>query len=202
MPVGARAGWIGCAGLALLLPLSPASATQPIVAPGAPRGAAVSDTSVERRARAAESAGFSATNTGVLLGLGLMVAAIPARSGGIFFAGYGVCAAGAVAGPAAGWGRAGYPVRAGLGALVRAGLIGGCIAIPLGSRETRQSEYGGLAVASAALTGLVLATLEAYFECDDIGTYVRRHGAGPGARLVPATSPLGAPGLALVTHFR
>jgi hypothetical protein len=201
--VRARAAWIACAGLALFLPLSPASATQPIVETRSLRQQAVSDTSVEQLARAAEGAGFSSTNTGVLLGLGLMVAAIPAASGGILFAGYGVCAVGAVAGPAAGWARAGYPARAGVGSLVRAGLIGGCIAIPLGSRETRQSEYGGLAVAYAALTGLVLATFEAYLECDGIGTYVRRHGAGSGAvGLVPATSPSGVPGLALVAHFR
>ena len=201
--MGAGAGWIACAGLVLLLPFSPASATQPIVERGARREPALSDTSLEQLARAAEGAGYSATNTGVLLGLGLMLAAIPTQSGGIFLAGFGVSAAGAIAGPAAGWGRAGYPVRAGVGTLVRAGLLGGCIAIPLGSRQTRESEFGGLAVASAALTGLVLATLEAYFECDGIGTYVRQHGAGPAAvGLVPAMSPGGAPGLALVTRFR
>jgi len=198
-----RAGCIACAGLALLLPLSPASATQPISEPRPSRPHAVTDTSVEHLARSAEGAAFSSTNTGVLLGLGLMVAAIPAGSGGILYAGYGVCATGAVAGPATGWARAGYPSRAGVGVLVRVGLVAGAIAIPLGSRTTRESEFGGLAVAYAGLTGLVLATFEAYLECDGIGTYVRRHGAGPPAvMLVPAASPSGAPGLALVTHFR
>jgi len=47
-----------------------------------------------------------------------------------------------------------------------------------------------------------LATLQAWLECDGIGTYVRKHGAGPGiAGLVPVQSPSGAPGLALLIDF-
>jgi hypothetical protein len=200
--VRARAGWVASSGLALLLPLSPACATQPIVETKPSRLAAPADTNVEHLARSAEGAAFSSTNTGVLVGLGLMVAAIPANSGGVLLAGYGVATVGAIAGPTAGWARAGYPSRAGVGILVRTGLIVGCIAIPLSSQTTRESEAGAVAVASAALTGLVLATFEAYLECDGIGTYVRRHGAGPSAlRLAPGLSPSGAPGLALVIQL-
>jgi hypothetical protein len=110
--VRARAGWIACAGLALLLPLSRAGATQPIVEPQPPRLYAASGTSVEQFARAAEGSAFSSTNSGVLVGLGAMLAAIPAGSGGVLLAGYGVCVAGVVAGPVSGWARAGYPSRA------------------------------------------------------------------------------------------
>jgi hypothetical protein len=200
--VRAQAGWVACAGLGVLLPLSPAGATQPIVDYRPPRAASTADTSVERLAKHAESAAFTATNTGVLVGLGLMLVGIPAGSGGVFLAGYGVAAVGAIAGPTAGWSRAGYPGRGAVGVLVRTGLIAGCIAIPLSSKSTRESDTAGLVVASAALTGVVLATFEAYFECDAIGAYVRRNGTGPSAlRLTPAASPSGAPGLALVIGF-
>lgn len=198
----ARAGWIACAGLALSLAPSPARATQPIVEDKPARHATASDTSVEHLARSAEGAAFSATNTGALVGLTLMLAGIPANSGGVLLVGYGVAAAGAILGPTTGWARAGYPSRAAVGVLVRVGLVAGCIAVPLSSKTTRESELGSVAVASAALTGLVLATFEAYLECDGIGPYVRRHGAGPSAlRLAPAMSPSGAPGLALLIRF-
>jgi hypothetical protein len=199
----ARAGWIACAGLGLVLPLTPARATQSVVGPPAAYAHVSTDSSsVERLAQRAASAAFSATNTGVLLGAALMVAAIPANSSGVLYAGFGVGALGAIAGPTVGWSRAGYPDRAGVGALIRTGLIVGCIAIPLASGTTRESEGGAVAVASAALTGLVLATFEAYLECDGIETHVRRHGPGTGGvGLVPAQSPSGAPGLALLIRF-
>jgi hypothetical protein len=201
--VRARAGWIVCAGLALVLPLEPAGATQSVVGPPARYPSVGSDsTSVERLAQHSASVAFSATNTGVLVGAGLMLAGIPANSGGVFAAGFGVAALGAIAGPTAGWARAGYPGRAGAGALIRTGLIVGCIAIPLSSEATRASDVGAVAVASAALTGLVLATFEAYLECDGIATYVRRNGPGSSVvGLVPAQSPSGAPGLAVLIHF-
>ena len=199
----ARAGWIACAGLALLLSPTPASATQSVVGNKPARRATPADSSVEHLAASAEGAAFSATNTGVLLGAGLMLAAIPTGSAGVLYAGYGVAAVGAIVGPGAGWARAGYPSRGAGGTLLRIGLMAGCIAIPLASEATRQSESGAVAVASAALTGLTLATFQAWLECDGIGRYVRKNGAGPGTvGLVPAQSPSGAPGLAVLIHFR
>jgi hypothetical protein len=191
-----------CLVLLSLLPVSNAHATQAITAPLRP-APADADTSVAHIASLASSAGFSSTGTGVFLGLGLMLAAIPLQSGGVFFAGYGVGAVGAILGPTAGWSRAGYSGRAAVGTFVRVGIIVGCVAFPLTDKATADSDYGPVAVAGAALTGLVLASFEAYMECSAIGPYVRKHGpAWAPIALEPARSPSGAPALALVARFR
>jgi hypothetical protein len=199
----ARGGWSVCAALALLATTRSATATPPITAPWQPATqTAVADTSAENVARLASSAGSSTTNTGVLAGLGLFAAGYATGSGGILLAGYGVWAAGVVAGPALGWHRAGYPGRGTVSALVRVGVLAGAIAVPLASRDTRTSEFGALVVATAGLTGLVVATFEAYGECDGIARYVRKHGPGrAGLSLAPVSTPSGAPGLALVARF-
>jgi hypothetical protein len=57
-------------------------------------------------------------------------------------------------------------------------------------------------VVLSGLTGVTLATLEAWYECQEIGGYVRAHGVGPGRMtLAPGLSPAGAPALAVVTRF-
>ena len=160
------------------------------------------DTSVERIAQMAAHTAFSTTTTGAFAGLGLGVIGFGTRSGAILLAGFGAWTAGTIAGPALGWGNAGYGGRAAASALIRIGIIAGAIAIPLSSERTRGSELVGVALASAGLTGVVVATLEAYYESAAIEHYVRQH--GPGGRkfsLVPTATRTGAPGLALVTHF-
>ena len=196
----------GAGMLAMLIVLAiarGAHATTPITQPWRPApAAAAADAGVELIAQLASHAGLSTTTTGVLTGLGLFALGFGTSSGGIILAGYGVSAVGVTAGPALGWDRAGYAGRGAVSALVRIGILGGAIVIPLNSRRTRESEFGGLVVASAALTGLVVASFEAYYECDEIAPYVRRHGPGRlAAALLPVATPSGGLGLAWVTHF-
>ena len=160
------------------------------------------DTSLERIALEAPRAGYSTTSTGVILGLGCMAGGVGARSGGIFLTGLGVLTVGVLAGPAVGWDRAGYTNRGAVGVLVRLGILGGALAIPVANPATRHQEFTVANVIAWGLTGVAAATVEGYGECGRIAAYVRRRGPGHGVVvLVPSANPSGAPGLALVTRF-
>jgi len=136
------------------------------------------------------------------VGAALMVVSLRAGSGAMFLTGLGLGAAGAVAGPASGWSHAGYSGRAAGSALLRVGIITGTVAYSIMQARGDQNEYAGLSVVLSGLTGVTLATLEAWYECQEIGEHVRKHGVGPGRLSLEARpSPAGAPALGVVTRF-
>lgn len=191
-------------GLATLLHAAPAWATPPITEAWQrrpPEGAA-GDTSRAAVARSASSTAFNTTNTGVLVGIVCMLGGAGAQSATTVLLGTAALGVGVIVGPSVGWSRAGYQGRAAVGVLVRVGVIGAGMAVPLASREVRESELGGLAVLAGGLTGLAVAMIEGYVECAQVGPFVRQHGPGPAAvGLAPSLSPSGAPALALVVRF-
>lgn len=83
------------------------------------------------------------------------------------------------------------------------GIIGGTVAYSFLSVRRNDTGLEAASVVLSTLTGVALATLEAWYECGEIGTHVREHGVGPAlVSLEPGRSPSGAPALALVARFR
>src|SRR5262249_27678647 len=152
------------AALVVLLAATPARATPPITQGWKPEPAVlVADTSVERVARAAQGQALSIVNTGAITGSVVMLAAIPAGSGAVFATGLAVAGVASIAGPSAGWSRAGYGSRALGGALLRTGIIVAAATWPqLAADGTGDSGEEVVAFVAGAFTGVALATLEAW----------------------------------------
>lgn len=151
-------------------------------------------------AREPRDEAYGAVVTGTALGALCMIGSVRTGYGPGFATGLGLAAAGAVAGPALGWLRAGYPEKAALGTLFRLGILTGAVGE---AAVTTRERSGTVSYDDLLLTGfaaVVVVTVEAFAECAMIEPHIRRHGPGGTSRSVsfgPAAAPSGAPALAV-----